>query len=103
MIIKKNNNKKSLNKLLNDFSYMILNTSVKNDKCLKSIDEIISKMNECLYFNPDDDSDDVIIEKLDCCIIKLHELGSILRESNDELKNSIPLDYYSQEEYIHEL
>ena len=94
MILEENNIfKTSRNKLLNfllkvfgDTSHVTHDVSLREEKCLEIIEDILLKMNETLYFN-ENPPDDSIVEDWDCCKMKIYNVSSILRENVDDLGN----------------
>ena len=83
----KTEGKKLLNYLLNvmrENTQVSQKISQRNEKCLEIMDDIVLKLNKIIYFNQDA-PDDAIVENLGCCLIKLYEIGAIIRENDDEL------------------
>ena len=71
-------------KVLKDNTHVIQDIPIKNENCLRIMDDIILKMNESVYFS-EDAPDDAIIESWECCKIKLYEVGFILSENNHDI------------------
>jgi len=84
--ISEDNLLKYLLNVLGESSVESKNISLSVEKCLEILEEVMLKMNEVLYFS-DDAPEDIRMEKLECCKIKLSEVGSILMEKMDELEN----------------
>lgn len=72
-------------KVLKDDTHVIQDISLKNEKCVEIIEEIIKMMNEVIFFNQDA-PDDAIVKRWDCCLIKLFEVGSLIDENSTEMK-----------------